>query len=175
MFKAISACYVNKQGPLFPRCLGKKKKNQRAYVLSAAAPAFEEGSQRTRNPGKLDGSQQSLAKLEPGQSQASGRRCSASRSAHGHQWAPRYGRGFCCRGERKAQIKAIHAISHKVAPGLHLRPRRGAGVPAGRAGGGGHPRRGAGTPPLLPPPLRKMLRAWVAVWLCSQGRWLPVH
>lgn len=57
-----SACYVNKQGPSFPGCLSKKKKkkNQRACVLSAVAPASEEGSQRTCNPGKLDGCPKTL-------------------------------------------------------------------------------------------------------------------
>lgn len=49
-------------------CLDKRNKSQRACVFSAVAPASEEGSQRTRNPGKLDGSQESLRKLEPGQS-----------------------------------------------------------------------------------------------------------
>lgn len=68
MVETESVCYVNKQGPSFPGCLGKKNKTQRACVLSAVVPASEEGSQRTRNPGKLDGSQETLRELEPGQS-----------------------------------------------------------------------------------------------------------
>lgn len=131
------------RAPRFQAVWVKKKKNQRACVLSAVAPASEEGSQRTRNPGKLDGSQETPRKLEPGQSRASGRRLSASRNAHGHGWAPRSGPGRRRRGERKARLKALRAVSHKVAPGPHPAP---AGGPAGLVGGSGHPRSRARTP-----------------------------
>lgn len=102
------ACYVNKQGPQFPGCLGKRNKTQRACVLSAAAPASEEGSQGTHNPGELDGSQETLREPGPGRAEPAAPGAGlpeAHRDTAGHH-APAKASAANAGGQKTRRIKA---------------------------------------------------------------------